>query len=243
MFTSETIHPTLLMACESLVSKRGVKKTPIKKEKYDSSFIPMSEDDLYEMFINEDLYDKDEPEEEVEEKPKKKKKKVQLSEAELEEKKKAKEEEKERKRAMKEARAEAERIRKQQKEERKAAEMKQHAEVAVIELIARKEYLLNKLDTIDINKKKSAAKVAAINIELRDINNELNRLKREFNIDIEDINEGSKVKRFFGRARHKVHKACKKTKKFFKRNSELIIGLSSVLLPFVGGIIYKMVTK
>lgn len=243
MFTSDVIHPTLLKACQYLVSHRSVNNEKNVDEYVDNSKID-DDDKFLSMFIDEDLYVDDEDEEEIKEKPKKKKKvKVELSEEELAEKKRVKEERKARKEALKEAQLEAERIHRIQKEERKAAERKREAEAAIIELVTRKEYLINKLDTINIKKKKNASKISEMKIELKDIDIEINRLKNEFNIYVEDTEDESKIKRGFRRFKSKMSRAGKKIKKFFNKNSELILGLSSVILPVFAGMITKTVIK
>lgn len=233
---NEPIHPELLRACQRAISRNSDRKKikPIEDD-HDGDItsifpddIEESEDDILKMLTSLPSPKK-----------KKKSKNKEMSEEDIAAEKKKKAEHKAQKEAIKKAHQEAKALRKKQKEEREYEERKQRAEIAAIELMARKEYLLNKLDTMDFSKKKSSSKIADINIELKSIDYELNRLRTEYGIEIKEINNGSKVKRFFRSVKSKFHKIGKKIKKFMKNNSELIIGLSSVILPVVGGIIYK----
>lgn len=238
----DPIHPELLKACQRAVARNSDNKKKLKTAVVeDEEFSPSKifPDDLDE--------EQDESEDilafltSLPSRDKIKKPKKVLTEEELAEKERKKAEYKAQKEAIKKAHAEAKALKKKQKEEREREEQKQRAEIASIELMARKEYLLNKLETMDFRKKKSASKIADINIELKSIDFELNRIRTEFGIDIKEINNGSKVKRFFRKVKSKFHRFGKKTKKFVKNNSELIFGLASVFLPIIGTVIYKAV--
>ena len=123
------------------------------------------------------------------------------------------------------------------------AKARHQAEIDVIQLIARRDLLRGKLSRLDGRRKKDAIKIASINIELVNIEEALTSIKKEYGITMNDIDKGSKVSRFFNRAKEKVKSAFKKVKKFFRRNSELIVGMATIILPVVGSIVVSMVSK
>lgn len=214
------------------------------------SVIPMSQEELEEMWdeIDDDSdysYDDDEDDEPVRKhkKKKKKKSKKELTSADIE----ILNKQKARKKAQKE-RERAERLRveeaeAQRKAERRRAKAKREAEIKIIQLIARRNYLKNKLDDMDPGKEKDARKIACMNIELREIEDQLTYLQSEYGIYNDKIDEGSRFGRFISKIKRKFNRAKKKTKKFFKDNKDLIVSLSAVILPFLGGCIVKMLVK
>lgn len=176
-------------------------------------------------------------------KKKKKKKKDGLTPRDLELLKIQKAKKKAQKEREEQERVERERIEAEAKAERRRAKAKKEAEIRIIQLIARKNYLNNKLDDMDPGKEKDARKIACMNIELREIDEQLSYLQSEYGIYTDTIEEGSKLKGFLNRIKKKVTTVKKKVKKFFKTNKDLIVSLSAVVLPFIGGCIFKMFAK
>lgn len=244
------VHPLLINACRKLIDRNQEKVKSLNLLSSNNTSMRSFEDDDEEyfrrMFMNDIEEDEDNEDEEdsdymwddddneIEEEikvPKKKKKKIVLTEEELKRKEEEKAARKAHKQAIKKAHLEAKELKRRQKEEREAAEMKNQAEIKSIELAARRDYLRKQLNNINLNKRKSAAKLAAINIELKEIENELNNIKEVYDIEVPNINEGSKVKRFFKGVKNSFITAGKKIKKYCKKNSELIKGLASVIIP------------
>lgn len=129
------------------------------------------------------------------------------------------------------AKKDAEKIRAQKEEERR------QAEIDIIQLIARRDMLRNKLSDLNPGKQKDAIKIASINIELNDINRAIETIRREYGISMDHLNQGSGIKRFFGKVKSKACQFAKKVKKFFKRNTELITGVAAIVLPVFGSLI------
>lgn len=176
----------------------------------------------------------------VDDSPKKKKKKEKTPEQIA--RKEARKAEKEKMRSIKAARqAEENRL----KAEARREKQKKEAEVEVIQLIARKNFLTNKLEDFDPGKEKDAKKIAAINIELREIDERTNYLQQKYNIYIDSVDEGSRIGRFFRKIKEKGKRVIKKIKKFFRDddNKKLIIGIAGIVLPVIGSFIARLFLK
>jgi hypothetical protein len=219
--------------------------------------IPMSQEDLQEMYSTDGEFEEDdelinfsdiEDDEEEFEKPKKKKKKKskKVKKELTEEEKAAKAERKAAKEAKRQAEIEAE----IEAEEREAAikeakrqeKRRKECEVEIIQLIARRNYLNAKLQELNPAKEKQAVQIAEMNIELLSINDRIDALERESGIHKSHIETGSPVRRFFTNVKNKVVGFGSKIKKFFKKNKELVVGLASVVLPFAAACIFKGVS-
>ena len=126
-----------------------------------------------------------------------------------------------------------------QKEKQRLEKEKKEAEVEVIQLIARKNFLKNKLNCLNPGKIKQAKMIANINVEIRNIEYKINELRDEYGIDIDDIYQGSKIKRVGARIKNTFHKVWKRTKKFFKRNCETILYAGAIIVPIIVALITK----
>lgn len=122
---------------------------------------------------------------------------------------------------------------KSEKEERKRQQRKRECEIEMIQLIARRDMLERKLNELDPGDPKDSRVIAAINIELINIRDELERLSKESGIPISSLNTGTRFGRFMNKVKEKGKRIVKKVKKFYKRNKELIVGIASIVLPFV----------
>lgn len=109
----------------------------------------------------------------------------------------------------------------------------------MIRLLTRKEELRYKLGTLDISKKKDAKKIASINIELKYIDADIEMLEMQSGIKASELDRGSKLGRFVGKVKMITKKVSKKVKKFFKRHKEVVSAIASVLVPVLGGLIFK----
>lgn len=153
----------------------------------------------------------------------------------MEEKRKKKEEKKARK-AEKKQREENDpekQRQKREKEERKRQQRKRECEITMIQLIARRDMLEKKLNELDPGDPKESKVIAAINVELINIREELELLSKESGIPISSLNTGTRFGRFMTKVKATGRKFVKKAKKFYKRNKELIVGIASIVLPFV----------
>ena len=121
--------------------------------------------------------------------------------------------------------------------------MQREYEIEMIQLIARRDMLKKKLGELNPGKKKDSKKIAAINIELINIREDLDEITAMSGLNITDIDNGTRLGRFLGRLKIKAKKIWKKTKKFYRRNSELIQGICAIVLPVIGSLIYKAITK
>lgn len=129
------------------------------------------------------------------------------------------------------------------KREKKIKKMQREYEIEMIQLIARRDMLKKKLGELNPGKKKDSKKIAAINIELINIREDLDEITAMSGLNITDIDNGTRLGRFLGRLKIKAKKIWKKTKKFYRRNSELIQGICAIVLPVIGSLIYKAITK
>lgn len=126
---------------------------------------------------------------------------------------------------------------------KKLAKAQRQAEIDMIQLVTRKNMLRRQLGDLSIKRKKDAKKIAAINIQLKQIDIAIADIESEFGVKITEIDRGTKVGRFLGKIKRAAKRFFKKTKKFYKRNMELINGLAAIIVPVVGGLIVKSIVR
>jgi hypothetical protein len=128
---------------------------------------------------------------------------------------------------------EEERIKKE-KEKRKA--FKKNRQRAY-ELLAKREFILNKLSSSDLNKKKHINTVAKLNYELEMIDWELNKIREINGYDYIDMHRTTYMQRFL----KAIKKKYKKFVKFLSANGDtvknIIAGVAGVLVPVIIGIV------
>lgn len=129
------------------------------------------------------------------------------------------------------------------KKEKKRRKEQREYEIEMIQLVARRDLLRKKLGELNPGKKKDSKRIAAINIELTNIRDDLKMLETQSGLHIDEIDKGTKLGRFIGKIKMKVKKAAKKVKKFCKRNSELILGICSIVLPIIASKLFKIFSK
>lgn len=160
---------------------------------------------------------------------------------------KAKEERKARKEAERQAAVQAE----MEAEERKAAlkearrkeRQRKEAENTLIKLISRKNYIKAKLSNLDPGKEKHSRMIAQFNIELNNIEEQINSIQTQTGIYLDKVEEGSRLKRFIGKVTTKCKSKARGIKKFFKKNKDLVVGLTSVILPVIGGCLLRLFVR
>ncbi len=108
--------------------------------------------------------------------------------------------------------------------------------VDMVHLLTERDRIKRELGKLDVGKKKQATKIAQLNIDLCQIDEDLRTLESISGEAVPELNQGSRISRFFNGVKRKVKKACTKVKKFFNRNSESIIGLSAITLPVMLGL-------
>ena len=131
--------------------------------------------------------------------------------------------------------------RKEEKARIKFEEEKKQAEVDIIGLVARKDYLKLSLNKLDKGRKKDAIKIVNINIEIREIEVAIESLRSKYNIPVPEIDNGSRFSRFCNTIKSGVKRAYRKVSKFFKRNKELIIGISSIVIPAIASSVASII--
>lgn len=124
---------------------------------------------------------------------------------------------------------ERQKIKQQKKQEKKTRE----AEVEIIQYLAREDMIRSKLAKLDPCKKKDSKKIAAYNIELKNIRANIEMLQEQYNIKINELDHGNKISRFLGRMKRKVQRVWKKVKKWFKRNEEVVVGVLGIAGPAI----------
>lgn len=118
-------------------------------------------------------------------------------------------------------------IKQQKKREKKTRE----AEVEIIQYLAREEMIKSKLAKLDPCKKKDSKKIAAYNIELKNLRANIEMLQEQYGIKIDSLDRGSKVSRFFARLKKKATRIFRKIKKWYERNDDLVIGVLGIAIP------------
>lgn len=134
--------------------------------------------------------------------------------------------------------ASAEKARKRAEKKRAEYERARHqAEIDIIQLQARRDYLTAALGKLVPGKKKDTIKIVNINVELRNIDATIVDLQTKYGIQVANINRGSKFSRFCNSVKRGAKRVFNKVSKFCNRHKETIIGLTSIILPVVGSMI------
>ena len=123
------------------------------------------------------------------------------------------------------------------------AKEKRDVHIEMIQLLARKDMLRIKLGELDPGKKQDSKKIAAINVDIKDIDAELEMLSWQYGINIEELDKGSRLGRFIGRLKRNVKKVVKQVKKFCEEHSEFLINLGAIILPVVATFVCKLIFK
>lgn len=132
--------------------------------------------------------------------------------------------------------------RKKIKQQRKYEKKTREAEVEIIQYLAREEMIKSKLAKLDPCKKKDSKKIAAYNIELKNLRANIEMLQEQYGIKIDSLDRGSKVSRFFARLKKKATRIVRKIKKWYERNDDLVIGVLGIALPvLISSLIAKII--
>lgn len=134
-------------------------------------------------------------------------------------------------------------IKQKQKQILNRAKSKKEMQIQMIQLLAQKDRLRFKLGELEPGKKRDSKMIAKINIRLKDIDCELDLLQMQSGVKINELDKGTKVGRFLGRLKRMGRKICKKVKRFYRNNSELVNGIAAVVLPLIGSFIIKSILK
>ena len=132
---------------------------------------------------------------------------------------------------------------KAEEERAKYEREKKQAEIDLIQLIARRDYIYANISKLDSSKKKDAIKIVQMNIELKHIETSIRALQEQYNIKMDSINHGSGMARSWNKFRRFVKNKWNGVRKWFKRNKDMIIGISSVVLPIIGSTIAASIIR
>ena len=113
---------------------------------------------------------------------------------------------------------------------------RQEIKVDMVHLLSQRERIRRKLGQLDIGKKKDAMKIAELNIELCNIDEDIKTLEEISGEQAPTVDHGSRIRGFVGGVKRKVKRAFTKAKKFFKRNSESITAISIMSAPVILGL-------
>lgn len=122
-------------------------------------------------------------------------------------------------------------------------EDKRNIKIDIVHLMTERARIKKKLSTMDPSKKKGARKIAEMNIDLEQINEDIHNMSDMIGEPEPKVEYGSNSGRFFNRAKSKIHSGWKKFKKFCKRNKEIIIGVSVMVLPVAVSLVAKLLLK
>ena len=78
---------------------------------------------------------------------------------------------------------------------------------------------------------------------MENIKDDIQMWKDQYDVNIDQLDKGTKLSRFVGKIKTGFKKAVKKTKKFYRRNAELINGVAAIALPTIISIVVKAITK
>ncbi|MCM1439565.1 MAG: hypothetical protein NC131_10255 [Roseburia sp.] len=121
----------------------------------------------------------------------------------------------------------------------KQAKERRDIQIEMMELLGERDILRSKLSELDDSKKKDMKKIVSINVKIKDINAELEMLQKEAGINVDDLDKGTKLGRFYNKLKRNIKKKVKKAKKWIKRNRELVSGVLSVIVPILIGFVAK----
>lgn len=135
-------------------------------------------------------------------------------------------------------------VKDKEKKKKKEAEMAVN-ELDLAQLLSKKARLEAKLAQLNPAKKKDAAEMAQINIKLRRNAEKIEQAKERSGItDFSELNQGSKLRRFWERVKKGCSKIVKRVKKWYKEHKEMVDGFSIVALPIIGlSLLKKVVFK
>ena len=111
--------------------------------------------------------------------------------------------------------------------------------IEMMQLLAKRDMLRIKLGKLNPANKKDSKKIVVINVKIKDINAELEMLSWQYNINLEELDKGSRLGRFIGRVKRKVKKITKVIKNLWEDHSDFILNIGSIILPFISTIIFK----
>lgn len=114
-----------------------------------------------------------------------------------------------------------------------------NVQIEIMQMIAERDRLRYKIGQLDPSKKKDAMKIAALNVKLRDTIEGIDALCDLYEINLNTLDEGSKLGRFVGKLKKIYKKVRKKVKRFYKDNKELIVGIASIVIPAVLAAVVK----
>ena len=112
-------------------------------------------------------------------------------------------------------------------------------EKKMIDLLVRRISCEKSLAKLNIHSNKDQKQIIALNFKLRKIDDKLSKLQERSGIDLTKLNTGSRFDRFLNYIKRTFSTVVKKIKKFFKRNIDIILGVASLVLPFIGSIFFK----
>jgi hypothetical protein len=123
------------------------------------------------------------------------------------------------------------------------AKEKRDVHIEMIQLLARKDMLRIKLGELDPGKKSDSKRIAAINVDIKDIDAELEMLAWQYGINLKELDKGTRLGRFIGRLKRKGKKLIKKIKRYFEDNGEFIMNMAAIILPVIGTFICKLIFR
>lgn len=123
------------------------------------------------------------------------------------------------------------------------AKEKRDVHIEMMQLLARKDMLRIKLGELDPGKKNDSKRIAAINVDIKDINAELEMLAWQYNINLEELDHGTRLARFIGRMKRRFKKVAKKIKRYWEDNSDFLMNMGAIVLPVVTTFICKLIFK
>jgi len=118
-------------------------------------------------------------------------------------------------------------------EKEKEKKSKKEYEDEIIALLAKKTRLQYKLSDLSPRKKKESKKIAYFNSRIRDIDDRIKDAQKESGINLDKIELGSKLHRFWNAIKKKVKKFTEAIKNFYYANEETCMTCLLVIIPAI----------
>jgi hypothetical protein len=140
---------------------------------------------------------------------------------------------------------------KKKKEEKEKAQLLRNQEDKIVELLGKKAQLHIRLDQLNRRDPHDAKELPVIQFRLRHIEEKLEELQKASGINLDNLEEGSKVGRFYQGCRRlwdktkEIFSSCTKTvKKFFKNHARTIVKTAVMVVPItISALLFKFLTR
>jgi hypothetical protein len=112
-------------------------------------------------------------------------------------------------------------------------------EEKLVKLLGKKAVLKKQLGSLNPNKAKDMKTIAAINFQLKDVDEQIHDIQQESGINLEEAETGSRLDRFVAYLKKQKDKIVKNVKSVWKKYKEVIISAGLVVVSIVSRIFLR----